>query len=522
MSKTNETTSDGSLSKSWADDSDKGQSKECPNHLADELVDELEEDGTHSSMSQTGTESIKEQSMNIERTTKRTIIVALCVVLIGAAASTGFLYVGTTSARKRQTESFQNSAKGMVKSIQSSFKDYEHAALWVHQSCYDWRTTGYNQTDFRLLYEYIISGGLQFDSVQWVPNVTNSERKTIENETYNFFASNPAFDVNDYHGFKGLQPSPEDPSKLELLPRSKQPFYFPIMFVQPLYPNDTGGLDLDLYSNPPERPTILHALKTNQPTLTPRFRLVSEKADRNKGYSVVLYHPGPNLSESFHIPTRDLSNLLVKVDDLVERAVRSSSESLGAYLYDITDKASGDFLGGIKVFAKHGGKREFVYPPEVNYTDVRSEAFAQYHEEDIEIGFRTWKIVVTPVDGTYKARLTFVLLAGIMVFVASILMAIWMVYNMHRSIQMHRVMTKAAAEAAIVTNLFPADVRERMIRDAAAKNNKVGVSRRQDVFLNNGKGGPKLSQDRLDSYLTSEGIFGSKPIAELYPHTTIM
>lgn len=65
-------------------------------------------------------------------------------------------------------------------------------------------------------------------------------------------------------------------------------------------------------------------------------------------------------------------------------------------------------------------------------------------------------------------------------------------------------------------------IQERMIKDAVAKNNRVGVSRRQDIFLNNGKGKPMLSRDILNSYLTSEGIFGSKAIAELYPYTTVM
>jgi hypothetical protein len=77
------------------------------------------------------------------------------------------------------------------------------------------------------------------------------------------------------------------------------------------------------------------------------------------------------------------------------------------------------------------------------------------------------------------------------------------------------VMRSAAKTNAIVTSLFPANVRDRLLDDAEAEMKKTNekTASAAGVFLNNGtaKGG-------LDDY-TSASIFGSKPIADLFPAT---
>jgi len=204
--------------------------------------------------------------------------------------------------------------------------------------------------------------------------------------------------------------------------------------------------------------------------------------------------------------------MVINTRDLLVRAARFQSESLSVYLYDMTkniiDKeVSPEFLSGIEILVSedYQGKEQVNISsfPETEYAMLRDAD--HYFEEELKIGGRTWMIVVVPVEGVYEANLTLIILSGCLIFFATALLSVWMIHNMRRSIQMHRIITKAAAEAAIVSSLFPADVRDRMIEDQAA-----GLLR---STMTNGK---------LDSQLTSEGIFGSKCIAELYPYTTVM
>ena len=182
-----------------------------------------------------------------------------------------------------------------------------------------------------------------------------------------------------------------------------------------------------------------------------------------------------------------------------------------------------EFLEGLKVVANgRTSEKTITVYPEIGYDELMETDPYLTYKEEIRVGGRVWKIVVVPVDDTYKPNTTYVILSGALIFTAGLLLSIWMVHNMNRSIQMHRVVTKAAAEAAIVSNLFPENVLKRMLDDAKAKNNKVGVSGKTDVFKNNGKGSHVLNEAKLNDYLTSEGIFGSRPIAELHPYTTIM
>jgi class 3 adenylate cyclase len=82
-------------------------------------------------------------------------------------------------------------------------------------------------------------------------------------------------------------------------------------------------------------------------------------------------------------------------------------------------------------------------------------------------------------------------------------------------------MTNAAAEASIVSNLFPNSVRLRLIADAEIKAERLRAQQKaaKDAFINKGVGIPP---GRLSDMLTSEGIFGTRPIAQLHPYTTVM
>jgi len=116
---------------------------------------------TNSATGTSGT-SIEEHSVNIEKSAKRTYFVAILVVMLGAAASSAFLYLGITNSKSDEEELFERRAVDLAKEIDSAWRDYEVAALWIHESCRNWREENYTHDDFRVLYDYIKSSGLDF------------------------------------------------------------------------------------------------------------------------------------------------------------------------------------------------------------------------------------------------------------------------------------------------------------------------------------------------------------------------
>ncbi|CAB9522230.1 Receptor-type guanylate cyclase gcy [Seminavis robusta] len=83
------------------------------------------------------------------------------------------------------------------------------------------------------------------------------------------------------------------------------------------------------------------------------------------------------------------------------------------------------------------------------------------------------------------------------------------------------VMRSAAKTNAIVTSLFPANVRDRLLDDAETELNKAQHrASSTEAFMNDGR--IKEGPDGTRNEYASEYIFGSKPIADLFPETTIM
>ena len=366
-----------------------------------------------------------------------------------------------------------------------------------------------------------------FFSFARIPNITHAERPFIEAEAAYYFANvsleERGFENLDYSGFYGLTP---DNGFTDFVPRDDHPYYFPIQFDEPM--NAFGVIHYDVYSAPWEGPTVDLALQTWKSAATPAFKLVGEHDDES--FSTVIYHPGVPVEG---LQPKDLSTMLVHIQSLLERAMRFQSESLAVYLYDQTDDMK--YIGGMSIEVDNHDDLEededheselTFFADGVSIEDVESSY--RLHTSDIEFASRIWVAKVVPIDDAYETNYTSVIVGACLIFVASIVLALFMLYNMHRSIQMHKIMKKAAAaEANIVANLFPKTVRDRMINDAdnkQAMRSKIAKDRK-DAFrvdshtrrLSNGGGGGGGGDG-----LTSEDIFGSKPIADLHPYTTIM
>lgn len=194
---------------------------------------------------------------------------------------------------------------------------------------------------------------------------------------------------------------------------------------------------------------------------------------------------------------------------------------MATYLYDATEAkmdpaATLQFLGASKISLDSDGSKkvEFYSEQDSNYTELPDSSLR--YEEEVEVGGRVWLVVVVPFDSSFEPDLVWIILSGCLIALASLALALWMLHNMRRSIQMQEVMANAAAEAAILSNLFPENVKQRLLEDAAARARANEADNGLSVFHHG-----DITQEKLAHYLTVEGIFGSKPIAELYPNATL-
>ncbi|CAB9525455.1 Receptor-type guanylate cyclase gcy (Partial), partial [Seminavis robusta] len=99
---------------------------------------------------------------------------------------------------------------------------------------------------------------------------------------------------------------------------------------------------------------------------------------------------------------------------------------------------------------------------------------------------------------------------------------VFIIYDILVQRRQKKVMETATKTNAIVTSLFPSNVRSRLMEELAP----APEEKAKNAFLNTGSrlmaGNNALAAVDESGVATSETIFGSKPIADLFPATTIM
>jgi hypothetical protein len=121
----------------------------------------------------------------------RTLVFTLLIALFGVGVSVAFLGLGVKGAESDKRLQFERQASEIINAIETSWHDFEVAGLWVHEACRssaDQKDTHLargicSRKDFFGLYEYLLSSGLEFEAVAWVPNVTHVDRASMEEES---------------------------------------------------------------------------------------------------------------------------------------------------------------------------------------------------------------------------------------------------------------------------------------------------------------------------------------------------
>jgi signal transduction histidine kinase/CheY-like chemotaxis protein len=385
-------------------------------------------------------------------------------ILVGVFASSLFLSLGIITTGNQVDEHFTRRATELVREIEGAWDDVETKALWLHDTC---RPRDITRTQFREVYELISNNGMDFQAMSCAYNISTDEREALEDEAREYFQEKN-YSTVDYSGFTGLEPDPANPGGVTALPRSEQPFYFPVRFIEPIQGNE-AAIDFDLYSSASRAETIEAALKNWNPTLTPRLKLVQET--NPSAYSVILMHPGIPVSNDPDRKPRDLATLVIRIPDLLRTsAVRYQSESIAVYIFD-SSKADDDpqFLGGVGVSVRDGLATEMFFD-ETEHAALRSSNTKRIYEEVLTVASSKWTIVVVPVAGTFEEDLTFVILGAIMIFVACTCLAMYIYARRAAMITRNEMISGSEAEkAALLIETAKASARaERELNDFIA------------------------------------------------------
>lgn len=403
---------------------------------------------------------------------QRKIVFAALIFVVGAFASGAFLAIGIMYAKNEQASEFERLADDSVVNLQAAFKDYELFGLWIHESCREKGEAYKNvlgictRQDFRELYEYIRSVGLDFQSAQFMPYVPHDKREAVEAEARVYYQSR--YDHVNYRGIVGLF---FDEEGALVLPQDNKEFYWPVHYVEPVMGNE-AAIELDIYSSPSQRRNIEYSMQTWMPSVTNRLKLVQE-TDPN-AFSIILHHPGVRLSTHNDTDTPSgVALMVIRIPALLARTNIDATESASFYIYDSTNTYTGDdpvFLGGHSVYVPREGVVLFDGLPEVSLEELESTVDTRLEAREVAIADRTWTIAVVSLPDTYQPDMVFVILGGAIIFMSSLILSTCFWNHMTRVGKMNAIKAQAAREKAeiLVDNARQQALVERQLNEYIA------------------------------------------------------
>ena len=447
---------------------------------------------------------------SIAPTIRRSKVMIILVLLVGLGGGLAFLILGIRNENSLVDTRFETTARQLARDVGSTVQEYETAARSVHNVCRRRETTRYQ---FREFYEYLTSGGLQFQAAQCVPNVTHAQRPAYEQSAREYYSKYYPTTVN-YTGFKGFAHDPET-NTYPLQPvRDVAPFYFPVDMSEPVVPN-AQALGLDTYSHPFQKREIEFALSTHQPVLGGRLKLVQETEEN--AYTVIMRHPGIPLVEeqqdeatsstisstgedemslSLQIP-RELGVILIRIPSLLKRRANEQKESIACYLYDITPANTGGvetYLGAAEykaVLANDTIVTTVRIPPQdIEYDRLMASLPShRIFQVQIPIANARWTMVVTPITGddSFEASVGHVIFGSVMVFLVTLGVALFLAWNMRQVQQIHKAKNQADAERKLIASLYPENVLHQLLQIQRNKQNaaKEKLKNKGKVFEGN-------------------------------------
>eukprot|EP00977_Amphora_coffeiformis_P011150 scaffold2661_cov166-Amphora_coffeaeformis.AAC.4 len=383
----------------------------------------------------------------------RNYVLLISVGLIGLVSAAFVLAFGLTSAYHDQRVSFERTADELISRFEKAFDEYSVAGLWIHEAC---RKGDKSREDFRTLYHYLESTGLVFQAVSFAMNVSHDERPLIESSTREFLNSS-AYTSVDYHGISGFELDP-DTGNLVVVPRSEQPYYQAIHYIEPLEnTKNQAALDFDLRTSALRWTAVTQALATQKPAVTERLKLIQETQDGTEAYaySVIIMHPGmPGIG------SQDVAVIALRIPELLARAHTNFAhdKNLRLYVFDSAESTRAPaFLGGAWLQSTKAGEtcdlgecieHRHAFLDEVELDDVHGRATRYLVTRNLKIASRQWTFVVLGENDAYDPDLFFVVFGSCLIVALTISLLVWIRSSSYREARLNGFRAQAEAEKA--------------------------------------------------------------------------
>lgn len=370
----------------------------------------------------------------------RTFILGFLIIAVGLACAVAFSVVSIRSDRSDQQLRFEKQADSVAQSIHSRWEDYEMVAMWINQAFRDKEdTSSFSQArkEFEVLYKYVLANGLEVQSISYVPNVTNSVREALEEESREYY--NRTLPGYSYRGFTGLGPGYKS---VEVRPT--QPFYFPEILLQPLRGNEFF-IDFDMYSSLFSS-LIDQALAMETPLTS--IPLVTSDTDV---YSVLLMHPGIELDTA---ASTGLGTVTIVFQHLVQNISVAQPEEVTVYMYNkMRENLDWRYFGAADLCPTDGGLVSANSIKFSHYDELLNnmDSSNKVRERVIPFGGAQWKTVVIGKAKHYGPDIFNAFLGGALIFVACVAIATWFVSSNIRDVQLQALKREADEELAALT-----------------------------------------------------------------------
>ena len=334
-------------------------------------------------------------------------LLAMCVILLGIAASGAFVGLGISSLRDTEKATFDRFANDLYHKLSAALVDYSFAANMIHARC---RSRNFTRQDFRDLYEYVTGDDLDVQAIDFKPRTLRDERAAYEEEARGFYAT--YYPTVNYTGFSGFNYA--NSTKFES--RFEADVYYPVQYHEPI-PGNERAAGLDFYASGSRRQAIDECLATGKPVISDRLKLVQEKVEH--AYGVVLLHPGVNVSSQRDVWPLDLASIVIRIPDLLKRSTMFQSIATDIYLFDKLQPIT--FLGAIRVLPHDltNDSENVTLLPEIVITELPKNTW----RKDIPALNKVWCIAIVPTGNEFNPAVVFVILGGITIFLSSIFLA---------------------------------------------------------------------------------------------------
>ena len=402
-------------------------------------------------------------------TNRRNLAIHFSVLLVGLLSAAAALAFGLSGAFQDQDNKFARVSDDLLGKFDSVVHEYETVGLWIHEAC---RSREKSHEDFRTLYEYLTSTGLQFQAISFALKISHAERGQLENDTATFLDSSPLYSQVPYRGVVGIELDPESGTP-KLGPRSEQPFYQPIHYLEPLEEvKNQAALDFDMQTSALRWTAIQQALKTEKPAVTERLKLIEETqtGTESYAYSVILMHPGmPGMV------TEDVAVVALRFPEILTRTtlLYEDDSDLSLYVFDSTHPDDGPlYLGGARVHSilDVNGNYTGTSLPEIELAELEAQAGRHIARKTSTIGSREWTFVVLADDDDFRPDIFFVVFGSSIILVLTICLVCWMRHNALRQARLAEFQANVEAEktALVVRGAKQAALAERELNDFIA------------------------------------------------------